>query len=262
MSDLSINIDPLNPGQFYACAGLMELLSFSSSNLTSRFLLNEKRPRRGAFEIRSADAIPLPLTLENLRSAGFASLLPLNHDPSEEAPAATLPIEVSLNSQKILLDWWLDEFQLRANSLKCWAGQVTSLRLFTEIAQQVDPAADCATLFDQPLASSTRFGVDPRSSWNALDAGYSPNEQNQSAIGYPIVEILAAFGLQRFRPLIRSRENVPYHLWREWLPLPLAAVAANAPWPGLPSSSFAFSIELRGQSYKYLSFGRPIDAGR
>lgn len=262
MSDLSINIDPLNPGHFYACAGLIELLSLGSSEITSRFLLNEKRPRRGTFEIRSANSIPLAATLEKLRNASFKALPPINHDPSEEASAATLPIEANLDGHTMLLDWWLDEFQLRANSLKCWAGQVTSLRLFTEIAPQVDPAADANSLFDQPLASSTRFGVDPRSSWNALDAGYSPNEQNQSAIGYPIVEILAAFGLQRFRPLIRRREHVPYHLWQDWLTLPLAAVAANSPWPGLPASNFAFSIQLRGQSYKYLSFGEPMDSAR
>jgi CRISPR-associated protein Csb3 len=105
----------------------------------------------------------------------------------------------------------------------------------------------------------TRFGIDPRSAWNALDMGYSPNEHSQDTATFPVVELLGAIGLQGFRPDAGRRESVRYHLWRIWLPRVPARKAAIFPWPGLAAASYEFSIAKRGQSYKFFTFAKPVE---
>jgi CRISPR-associated protein Csb3 len=126
-----------------------------------------------------------------------------------------------------------------------------------ELLSAIDPTTDARGLFQVPRMMKTRFGVDPRSAWNSLDLGYSPNEHNQDATTYPVVEILGAIGLQGFRPNSQTRSTVVYSLWKDWLSRVPARRAATIGWPGLSRSSYQFSIEKRGQSYKFFTFATP-----
>jgi CRISPR-associated protein Csb3 len=102
--------------------------------------------------------------------------------------------------------------------------------------------------------TKTKFGVDPRSAWNTRDLGFSPNEQGRDSATFPTVEILAAIGLQGFRPNSDRRIGVQYSLWKTPLPASVARLAFREPWDGLPHSKYQFSIAKRGQSYKYFTF--------
>ena len=74
-----------------------------------------------------------------------------------------------------------------------------------------------------------RFGFDPGPAWNALDVGFSPNEQGISVESSPAVELLAAVGIQRFRPKkARTRDAFEYQTWDTPLPPSVAAAAAGA----------------------------------
>ena len=44
------------------------------------------------------------------------------------------------------------------------------------------------------------FNFDPRGAWTAIDAGYSPNEHKHAVEASPVVEFLAAWGLEHARP--------------------------------------------------------------
>ena len=57
------------------------------------------------------------------------------------------------------------------------------------------------TLFTNTVGMTGRFGFDPRSSWDTLNTGYSPNDQGEEVDSYPATELLAAIGLQTFPPL-------------------------------------------------------------
>lgn len=254
MNELRIPIDPLNPGHFYACCGLLELLEPAHEWLESRFESTARMPRRSEFLLRSEAPIDLKAALEAVRLAEYKA------QPGAEGEvdgAAILPVLARLPGREVVLDWWLHEFRDKATNLKCWAGQMTSQRLFDELPQYVDSDLNPNELFTSARAVSSRFGVDPRSSWNTLDAGYSLNEQGQDALAFPVVELLAAFGLQRFRPASRNRDCVPYALWGEWLHQSVAGLAANQPWIGLEARQYEFKIAMRGQSYKYFTFGEP-----
>ena len=55
-----------------------------------------------------------------------------------------------------------------------------------------------------PMGGS--FNFDPRGAWTAIDAGYSPNTQNHTVMASPVVEFLAAWGLQDARPLLSGNK--------------------------------------------------------
>ncbi len=256
MSEVMIPMDPMNPGHVYACCGLLELLGRKVANVEARFVVDVRKPRRAEFQLRGKDKWKAESAVEDLLQAEYAAL----EGVAGEEREAIRPIVMRLpEGQEIELDWWLRPFRDGGNSLKAWGGQMTSLGLFSEVQRQCRElgVVELALLFYSGAASSTRFGLDPRSSWNALDVGYSLNEQGQDAASYPFVELLGAVGLWRFRPNTQSRDSVKYALWGEWLGVEGAAMALNLPWPGLKHWAYEYSIAARGQSYKYLTYGKP-----
>ncbi len=247
MSELEVILDPLNPGQFFACCGLFETIVLEEPHALARFELDASRPRAAQFSVSTS--IELKSVLARLRGANAEF-------PDKEVEAAIRPATISYNGIRMELDWWLDPFREKSGNLKCWAGQVTTANLFSELLPMLDETSQGADLFNRPRMAKAKFGVDPRSAWNALDFGFSPNEHGADAATFPAVEVLAAIGLQGFRPKADRRDGVTYALWQEPLPAAVARVAFRAPWPGLPRREFDFSIAKRGQSYKYFTFAK------
>lgn len=249
--ELRFPLDPTNPGQFYASCGLVELFELFGAETLSWFELAANRPRTAEFVIAVGSPLDLDRVLSGIAEAQFE---PITGDTEESIK----PVRATINGGQVELDWWLDEFRLKANSLKCWAGQVTSLKLFQELSLLIEPGTPPEKLFAAAQPTKSKFGVDPRSAWNALDFGYSPNEQGQDVATFPAVEILAAFGLQSFRPSTTARDNMLYNLWDKPLPrLAACQLAANA-WEDAPVSAFRFSIEKRG-SYKFFTPAMPCE---
>lgn len=250
---LQIRLDPLNPGQFFACCGLFELMTQGNPGLQSQFIFDPRTPRIAQFRIDGTDgAEGLSAILRGLRSA-------VSEFPDNQIEASVRPAQLVFGSQEVTLDWWLDEFRDKTVNIKCWAGQVTTRRLFDELLPLVDTDATCDDLFNRSALTSSLFGVDPRSAWNTLDLGYSPNEHKVASTVFPAVEILAAIGLQFFRPDSSRRSEVRYSLWKEPLPASIARLAFIEPWSGLAVEPLAFEICKRGQSYKYFSFAKSAE---
>jgi CRISPR-associated protein Csb3 len=248
---ISVRLDPLNPGQFFACCGLFELLSLEKSNLLAHFALDRKMPRVASFRI-PAESHPtiLGTLLQRLRNAPVTF-------PDENCNPPVRPALIAYQGAATLeLDWWLDEFRDETTNLKCWAGQVTTRRLFTELLPLLDSQSTYYDLFERSAHTTSLFGVDPRSAWNTLDLGFSPNEHGIPSTVFPAVEILAAIGLQYFRPGSANRSEVRYSLWAEPLPASVARLAFSSPWDGLARADMSFEICKRGQSYKFFSFAR------
>ena len=248
MSELRVRMDPFNPGHFFACCGLLELMTLEQPGTLSSFVLDPSRPRVAEFVLESGgDATNLKNVVTCLKRAQ-------PDYPDEPIDAAVRPVVIPYNGTALVLDWWLDEFRDDTGNLKCWAGQVTTRNLFSELLPLMDEDSSGEDLFERPQMTKAKFGVDPRSAWNALDFGFSPNEHGRDSATFPAVEILAAIGLQGFRPNVERRSGVLYCLWRIPLPATVARLAFRAPWDGLPRYEYAFSIAKRGQSYKYFTF--------
>ncbi len=242
-------MDPLNPGQFFACCGLLELIDLDEPGALGRFKLGAGRPRVAEF------IVDCSVRLEELLSR-LSNAQPDFEETFEEA--SICPATIPYGGAHIVLDWWLKEFRDKTVKLKCWAGQVTTRNLFCDLLPMIDGSGSGEDVFERARMSKSKFGVDPRSAWSALNFGFSPNEHGSDAATFPAVEILAAIGLQGFRPDAERRSGVSYSVWLEPLPAVLARQAFRAPWSGLPHRKFAFSIAKRGQSYKYFTFGKEI----
>lgn len=255
MNSIAIRIDPKNPGHFFAACGLFDLSAEVNPDVEARFDLSHRTPRQGKFVLAGIEVGDLKKQIGALVSATYSAAV------DEPELNAILPIRVDLGGRVVTLNWWLREFQDRAVALKGWGGQVTSLKLFRDLAKACEVPTDLGGIFEMGKPTSSRFGVDPRSAWNTIDLGYSPNEQGQEADSFPWAELLAAFGLQRFRPIVGRRRQVPYFLWSDPLHRIAAQTGAFCPWEGLGGWQMIFSIEGRGQSYKYFAYGRRVSQG-
>ena len=106
-----------------------------------------------------------------------------------------------------------------------------------------------------PMGGS--FNFDPRGAWTAIDAGYSPNTQKHTVTASPVVEFLAAWGLQDARPLLsrNKRREVRYAVWKEMLPPMLARAAFIRAIPDLTIKCFRFTLALSGKN-KIVTFAK------
>ena len=158
---------------------------------------------------------------------------------------------------KLTLDWWIDRIGNKT-ALKLWAGNQTSLVIMQTLRGALPKSNNVplGELFDvgQPLKG--RFGFDPRAAWKPLDVGFSPNEQQMEVSTYPAVELLAAVGLQGFRPQEAEKGRWHYATWSVPLPPAVARAASAGIVPAGEVHHYLFEITTRG-SYKGFDFATP-----
>ena len=181
------NIDPRNPGEVFACAGLAHLAWRTNPEAKTGFELNE----RVRFITSDLSALLDPLgdalledTKDGLRFAG------------------------------IELDWWR-EWGLNPR-LKNWAGQQSALTVHKSLHRAAEGSGPSDWLAHTAPSTGGRLNLDPGGTWNALTMGWSLNEHREAEmLCRPWVEILASVGLQAF-PVEghRSEGGFKYSLWR------------------------------------------------
>lgn len=104
--------------------------------------------------------------------------------------------------------------------------------------------------FSAPMTSSFRF--DWRRDYVPLDAGFSPNQHKSrlSMVGFPLVELLAAVGLQNARPArIDSRSKLAYRYFvsNTCLPPCLARAMLGTAVSGFPARAFRMDLGWPGK---------------
>lgn len=251
--NIRIAVDLTNPGQFFACCGLLELADRLWPGTegwfgNGEFLLACKGDLRKLLHALVAHPAEAVTTLKN----GLA------------VKPIIAPLQISLDSSGdgiLLLDSWmrigLDKGRpvvIGNSPWNFWSGQQTSFGIWSalcaEMKQQVQSLAEdrLTDLFTHRVQLSGRFGFDPGAAWDALDAGFSPNAQNLSVASSPAVELLAAVGIQRFRPVMsEDRQSFTYAMWS--IPLvPAVAACAAAGAPITPHlGSYRGQVVSRGQ---------------
>ena len=118
-----------------------------------------------------------------------------------------------------------------------------------------DRAALVNAPFDVLTPMGGSFNFDPRGAWTAIDAGYSPNEHKHAIEASPVVEFLAAWGLENARPVEFGLRQVRYTAWGVNLPLILARAALAGALPAVPSRQFRFELDLSGKN-KVVTFAQ------
>jgi CRISPR-associated protein Csx14 len=109
-------------------------------------------------------------------------------------------------------------------------------------------AALTAAPFDVVTPMGGSFNFDPRGAWTAIDAGYSPNEHKHAVQASPVVEILAAWGLEHARPIEFGLRQVRYAVWGLSLPPMLARAALSGSFAIAPLRRYRFELDLSGKN--------------
>lgn len=220
-SSIRVNVNATNPGQFFACCGLLEL--------ADRLWTDAK----GWFEGREF-CIGCQGTMAELMSAVCQVKL-VQSDPDDNTSS---PIEIGDPFRVLRLDWWHDDLA-GGKEMKVWAGTMESVR----IAQAMQHAMhndrfSQPSLFDVGLVARDPEDIekkvepyyfDSRRGPNAhsRDVGFSPNDLQMTTTAFPAVELFCLIGLQRCLPAkTKQRRVFDYYTWRQPLPTNLVAAAA------------------------------------
>jgi CRISPR-associated protein Csx14 len=263
---IRVAVDPTNPGQYFACCGLLELADRLWPGAEGWFAEGGREfciACGGTLKYLLAVLVMDPPTaVERLESNGLV------------VPPIIAPLAFSFDggsTTAITLDAWTRIAVLKGvpqvisnPPWNFWSGQQTSMRIWSGLRAELVVQLGRFTpdefnaLFSQRLFQKGRFGFDPGPAWNALDVGFSPNEQGMEVESSPAVEMLAAVGLQRFRPVMNDTRDVfDYFTWHSPYSPAVAAAAMAGAMPEACAVRYRGSVVSRGQ-YAALGFSYPV----
>jgi len=226
MADATIPVDLFNPGQVFACLGLLEMAEVLLGGARAAFDWRNQEDVR--FSVcANGDGNPVAVALEFLSKATVSSVAPAGSSQSTEkwevpthlladgAPfpfpepstPATLPVMLEGKGGFTLqVDHWGEAAsRTRRDAVKFWAGAggypgaALMLDALNLVRDRIEGAASDPFLLSAPQSSSFRF--DWRRDYIPMDVGFSPNDHGELTMkGFPLVEILAAIGLINARP--------------------------------------------------------------
>ena len=238
-TSFSVHVD--NPGDFFACLGILYCADKLFGHAAGYF-------KEGRFVLETNhEGSPLSTIMNKINSLDADKSLELN-EPKDDSAAP-----ITLRSMKIRLDFW-KHFDDRP-TIKLFAGQETSKGVVERWLGHLKKVDEVKELRDNTVIDLPS-GLDTATSWNALDVGFSLNDQKMKILVYPLIEFFAYIGVQTYG-WRRNRDVFYYHTWQTPLPLTIArAVAAGA--LTLPDTQcFQFRSQKSGQK-QILKKGRLV----
>lgn len=280
MAESTIPVDLHNPGQVFACLGLLEAAEVLLGNAAGVFAWEGARE---AFRVAACgEEEPVARVLRFLDEAtviarapdgskNFENWLPAWGDtvfdrlgapfpfPDPDS-LATLPAVLrDRDGAEIGVDYWGDA--TRRDNVKFWAGAggkpgVAILRDALKLVRGRQPEHESAP-FAFSAAQSNSFRFDWRRDYVPIDAGFSLNNHKSGIpivpMGFPLVEILGAVGVTHARPARIDKLEYRYGVIggdRLLDPLVLRAAlgAESPPVPGLPFRRFCMRLDWPGKA--------------
>lgn len=261
---ISINVDVTNPGQFFACCGLLELADRLWPEAEGWF--NENG---GKFCIKCRGTLfELLQAGKTIKIAGMmeSNLEEENDDDNDDN---LNPLEIS-SPIKLRLDWWADK------SIKTWAGTMNVHRIALAMANAInpennDPLNQNEVVFDPPeptLSNNKKrriakpkkrepFYFDSIRGPNAhaRDIGFSPNDMKLTTTASPVIELFCLIGLQRCRPKLTGKPRVfEYFTWPIPLPVSILPVFVNGLLIFPKATRYRFENKFRTGQEKHKAF--------
>ena len=286
-SSFTVDVDLTNPGQFFACCGLLELAHrlWSDTEVwfdtaSGNFAIAANGASAGMERIFCAlghcDISGLTEEERRQRDALEKKYRPLRKQkkslpPEEEAQRKKLGENAREgvlrigDPFKLLLNWWRSGDE---ETPKTWAGK-QEIHKVARAAQEAlceitnfQKAFDYACVLRLPQEyrknSSPRKKVEPfyfdaRRFTHALDTGWSLDVQSTETVAHPAVELLCLVGLQRFRPSFADK-HFSYRTWSYPLAAPLAAAIVGGAIPISGCQYYRFRMRFRDDQKRYKAF--------
>jgi CRISPR-associated protein Csx14 len=282
-TEASIPVDLFNPGQVFACIGLMEAADTLcgdaeacfdwSDSAGVRFRLRASGPESPVERVlafldgATARAVAVegsPNSSKWTSAWGDPPVIVSRGDgypfPDPNSPA-TLVCMLSNRSDRLVIDYWGDATD--RDNAKFWGGSggKPGASLARDALALVKGRASTAASdpFSLSAPQSSSFRLDWRRDYVPLDAGFSLNRHKRIIVplGFPLVELLGAIGLGHARPLRPNwRDRLTYEYAvigrdgssdRIWLaPSLVRAALGTSPLP-LPARRFRMRLDSPGE---------------
>lgn len=300
ISSFTINVDVTNPGQFFACCGLLELAHRLWLGVEGMFeeggeIFTVYSPNDPSVSLQQlvqgmiqCKISGLTATEQQEREALEAEKNQLkkeNKQLSEEKEKRRKELGTMARAGAISLgdpfgldlNWWQTSDE-EVNTPKTWAGlqeihkvaraaqdtfaRIDDLReLFNHRAVLRMPKEYAKNANDQKKAVEP-FYFDARRFAHALDIGFSLDVQGAETIVHPAVELLALIGLQRFRPGGSDRKwEFAYTAWSTPLSAPVAAAVASGAVSIDSQRRYRFRLLFRDDQRRYKAFSHATQIG-
>ena len=281
MGTSTIPVDLLNPGQVLACVGFLEAAEQLCGKARGGFQWDDDHETSARFVLESEREDPVSSVLEFMACADIRELAPDGWNPKKrdavslyrtgdrfpahEPNETSLPIVLINRGIEVQMGHWTDgtnrdEFKLYSGNRSAFT--IASVQIAGKLNAKGDidiPGVaqlweqDCEALVRDPFGVTIpmggSFNMDARCAWSAIDAGYSPNSHShQRVMGSPVVEIMAAWGLENTRPHLLVRRHYRYAVWRDPLPPLLARPMLSGAFGAFKHRLFSFKLEMSGKN--------------
>lgn len=271
--NITVNVDVTNPGQFFACCGLLELADRlwpggdGWAGVVGWFegrrfcMLTEDRSKRLQELLAETCALVFDVGDDTERGEDDGS--------NDDLPVDPIRLRWKNGKPAIHLDWWTDK------SVKPWAGSMKERVILRAMLDAIDPSGSSPfsdvkrVLYQSPKKTKSGkpkkptkkepFYFDPRrgNKSHPLDCGFSPDTHKMEAECCPALEALCFIGLQRARPAPTGTANRSrYTVWYQPIAANLlGAVVCNV--VSLPGSlNYVFGNYFRTDQRKHKTFSQ------
>ncbi|AWM35565.1 hypothetical protein GobsT_67630 [Gemmata obscuriglobus] len=264
----SVAVDPTNPGQFFACCGLLELADRLWPGAEGWF-------EDGTFHVSTGDIATLIDQLVCLRfvsslgddglkrlgsllSADKSTLTELDKQDKERLRKAWQVERVQIPAPfDFWLDWWWND-KSGVTLLKTWAAKQFVLSMANPMLSALKSLTWDSSSRENCLQRTAKlsglpfyFDAANNTQNTPRDNGFAPGAVKSAPNDRPLLELLAFVGLQRFRPHRPDKaERILYATWSIPLPPSVASVAAAGMLNVTGSRAFEFRMLYRTEYMK------------
>lgn len=272
--NIRIPVELTNPGQFFACCGLLELADrlwqgaegwFEGDHF---FIRTDRGSMEGILGALQQSAISNTMTptqiarlneLSTMTKKKREAINGLEEEKSElDGMRRKAPVLIQ-GPILLRIDWFCDPYT-RGFALKTWAGQQSVVEITSDMFTGVLNVAVAAPFSPwthvRDVGLPFNFDSDLGAQGSGLDIGFSFDKLEGSSITRinrgcrPVLEFLCFVGLQRFRPReIANTDSFLYSAWSIPLPICLAGVAASRSIRVSTIGHFKFSMFQRSKDY-------------
>ncbi len=271
-ANITIPVDLTNPGQFFACCGLLELADRLWPGVEGWFEGDAFRlwcdhPFQELLTLVAACTVANTMTPEQVSrfdelSHMATTALGVENGEEEKSILDGLrrkaPIVLS-GPVSMRIDWYCDP-HTRGFTLKTWAGQQSVLTITRDmhagLRQLVSQVTNNPWLSLRGIALPFNFDSDIGGQGTGRDIGFVFDALNGSKTTRisrgcrPMLEFLCLVGLQRCRPLELSRgDRFRYAAWGVPLSTGVAAAAASTAMHTRSERQFEFVMFKRNKDY-------------
>lgn len=276
---IRVNVDLTNPGQFFACCGLLELAdrlwngaegAFTDSGTRfTIFRTNQANNENTSSELISAIAsCPITSTMSENQVILLKKLMNKKKNTftnekmiqKDTLSALWKKEQIRLNEPfNISIDWWEDQFA-GGDKFKTWAGK----QFVLDIVKGMQKALRCESWNtippDEWLNIQTNDGNLPLyfdsnigGQSSSLDVGFSLDSLDMRYQTRPLIEFAAFVGMQRFRPYSNPHNGSYFYIaWTQPLSPLLASIACCGMMPHSYTNKYEFQLLYRTKYLKSL----------